>query len=131
MPWAGDCPGKTELDPELVKQCKRVVEYIEQTRHEGEIQNLPGIGVHAELWELITGHKTGRANAHEITLFDAVGYALEDYSALRVIYRLADELNIGRDLELIPDLEDPKNLFGLTAAPNRLDINSMMQCRVS
>lgn len=127
----GDCPGKTELSPELVKQCKRVVEYTAQTRQEGEIQNLPDISVHAELWELIRGIKTGRTNDHEITLFDAVGYALEDYSALRLIYRLADELSIGREVALIPELENPKNLFGLTASPNRSAISSRIQCRVS
>lgn len=127
----GDCPGKTELDPELVKQCKRVVEYADQTREEGEIQNLPDISIHAELWELIRGTKPGREDEHEITLLDAVGFALEDYSALRVIYRLADELKIGREVDLIPELKDPKNLFGLIASPNRADINSTMHRRVS
>ncbi|MEN8178088.1 MAG: ornithine cyclodeaminase [Pseudomonadota bacterium] len=127
----GDCPGKTELNPELVKQCRRVVEYAGQTRREGEIQNLPEIGIHAELWELIRGVKSGRGNDHEITLFDAVGFALEDYSALRVIYRLADELRIGRDVELIPKLEKPKNLFGLMASPNMLSIKSTTHRRVS
>ena len=107
------------------------MEYREQTRLEGELQNLPDAKVHAELWELVGGSKPGRVNNHEITLFDAVGYALEDFSALRLIYRLAAELGIGRELDLLPALADPKNLFGLTASPNTLETSSRMQRKVS
>src|SRR3990167_9314444 len=35
----GDCPGKTELDVEILKHAKIVVEYFAQTHEEGEIQN--------------------------------------------------------------------------------------------
>lgn len=113
----GDSPGKTELDPEILKHTKTVVEYFPQTEHEGEIQNL-GIEakqyVHAELWEVIAGQKPGRINDEEITLFDAVGFALEDYSVLRLVYQLAQKLEVGRQVDLIPDqLDDCKDLFSL------------------
>ena len=114
----GDCPGKTELDPALVDQCKRVVEYLPQTREEGEIQNLAEPGVHAELWELVRGDKPGRENDYEITLFDAVGFALEDFSTLRLIHALANEMCLGRELDLIPKLANPKDLFAWIASPN-------------
>ncbi len=107
----GDCPGKTELDPQLTGRCKIVVELIEQTRIEGEIQNLPAGGVYAELWELASGKKPGRTSADEITLFDSVGFALEDYSALRLVHKLAETHSCGQQLELIPELQDPKDLF--------------------
>ncbi|MES9852091.1 MAG: ornithine cyclodeaminase [Candidatus Thiodiazotropha sp. L084R] len=113
----GDCPGKTELDPELLRLCKIVVEYLPQSKHEGEIQNLSDISVHGELWELVTGRKSGRQNEHEITLFDAVGFALEDFSILRLVYQLASELGIGDELALIPSVSDPKNLFNLLDLP--------------
>lgn len=111
----GDCPGKTELDPELLYRTKIVVEFLEQTEVEGEIQQLKKQANHpiyAELWEIVTGRKKGRESNGEITLFDSVGFALEDYSVLRLVHRLADELHIGHLLEMIPTIQDPKNLFG-------------------
>ena len=108
----GDCPGKTELDPVLLDQAKIVVEYAPQSQQEGEIQNRPNTPIHAELWELVTGRRPGRQSAHELTLFDSVGFALEDYAALRLIYRLAQEHDIGGEIEMIPEPADPKDLFG-------------------
>lgn len=112
----GDSPGKTELDPEILKHAKIVVEYFPQTAHEGEIQNLGENAkeyVHAELWQVIRGEKSGR-EADEISLFDDVGFALEDYSVLRLAYELAKEYHIGKEIELTPEyLEDCRDLYGL------------------
>ncbi|HSX03590.1 MAG TPA: ornithine cyclodeaminase [Rhabdochlamydiaceae bacterium] len=110
----GDCPGKTELDPDLVKKSKVVVEQIEQSTIEGEIQQLGGKDrVFAELWELVAKKKKGRASDEEITLFDSVGFALEDYSTLRLVHTLAKEYDTGHMLNMVPDVSDPKNLFSL------------------
>lgn len=113
----GDCPGKTELDPEILKVAKIVVEYFPQTHHEGEIQNLGEQAqayVHAELWQVLTQQKAARVNADEITVFDSVGFALEDFSVLRLCHQLAEELKLGKTIDLIPNgLEDCKNLYGL------------------
>jgi ornithine cyclodeaminase len=46
-------------------------------------------------------------------VFDSVGFALEDFSALRFLRDAAAELDMGQPIELIPELSDPKNLFGL------------------
>lgn len=108
----GDCPGKTELDPALLDRAKIVVEYSPQSREEGEIQNQPHANIHAELWELVTGRRLGRESDEEVTLMDSVGFALEDYSALRLVYELVQETGIGDEVELLPDLADPKDLFG-------------------
>ncbi|MCF6282167.1 MAG: ornithine cyclodeaminase [Candidatus Polarisedimenticolaceae bacterium] len=108
----GDCPGKTELDPALLDQVKIVVEYQEQSMHEGEVQNRPDVTIHAELWEIVSGQRPGRENDHELTLFDSVGFALEDYTALRLVNRLAEEHGIGSESAMIPVLDDPKDLFG-------------------
>lgn len=113
----GDSEGKTELNPDILSRCKLVVEYLEQTRGEGEIQNAPADVEVVELWEIITGSKPGRESDQEITLFDAVGFALEDYSILRLVYRLADEFNIGQEVDLLPSLADPKDLFSLIGSP--------------
>ena len=46
-------------------------------------------------------------------MFDSVGFALEDYSALRFMRDAARELGLGQRLSLIPALADPKDLFSL------------------
>jgi ornithine cyclodeaminase len=109
----GDSPGKTELDLAVVQEAKIVVQLLEQTKLEGEIQQLHHKKIYAELWEIVSGKKKGRESNDEITLFDSVGFALEDYSALRLVWRLANEHRIGHQLDMIPDTPDPKNLFGV------------------
>lgn len=105
----GDCPGKTELHADLVRAARTVVEYAPQTRIEGEIQQMPADFPVTELWQVLTGRAPGRASPEEITLFDSVGFALEDFSALRCIRDLAGS---GPALDLIPEVDDPKDLFG-------------------
>ncbi|MGH8550252.1 MAG: ornithine cyclodeaminase [Methylococcales bacterium] len=126
----GDCPGKTEIDPELVRKSKLVVEFLDQTSHEGEIQNLENPLVHAELWELVSGRKCGRETELEITLFDSVGFALEDFAILKLVYDLAGQLRLGSEIDLIPEPEDPKNLFGVLDLPNRADSKSAINFNV-
>jgi ornithine cyclodeaminase len=109
----GDSPGKTELSAELLEKTKVVVEYKLQSLLEGEVQQCKPDIVYAELWQLVCKHKPGRQNDQEITLFDSVGFALEDYSILRVVYDLAEKHQLGAELDLIPELNDPKNLFAL------------------
>lgn len=113
----GDCPGKTELDPALLKQCKIVVEYLPQSRAEGEIQLAHEVPIHAELWELVNGDKPGREAPDELTLFDSVGFALEDFAILRLVYQLACDLGIGEEVELIPSPADPKDLYSVLLRP--------------
>ncbi len=108
-----DCPGKTELPSELLDVAKIVVEYLPQSLVEGEVQQCGAGRVHAELWELVTGSKPGRESDDEITLFDSVGFALEDYSALRLIFQLASEYALGLELDLLPAPDDAKDLMGL------------------
>lgn len=112
----GDSPGKTELDINILKKNKVIIEYFPQTHHEGEIQNLGKNAkkyIYAELWEIASGKKKGRSNNKEITVFDDVGFALEDYSVLRLTYDLAKKYQLGKDVELIPGhMENCKDLFG-------------------
>lgn len=109
----GDCPGKTELDPDILRRAKIVIEFYEQSKLEGEIQNLTDKDVYAELWELLTKKKPGRTNDQEVTLFDSVGFALEDYSILKFVYQLALQHDVGQSLDLVPEIADPKNIFQL------------------
>jgi ornithine cyclodeaminase len=109
----GDCPGKTELHPDILHNACVVVEYEPQTRIEGEIQQMPADFQVTELWEVLTGVAPGRISSDQITVFDSVGFALEDFSAMRYIKRLALANGGLESLCLIPDLPDPKNLYGL------------------
>ena len=109
----GDCPGKTELHADVLRQAQVFVEYAPQTRIEGDIQQLPADFGVTELWEVLAGQHTGRASDAAVTVFDSVGFALEDFSALRFLRDAATELGMGQPIELIPQLSDPKNLFGL------------------
>jgi ornithine cyclodeaminase len=108
----GDCPGKTELDPTLMGRARIFVEYLPQTRIEGDIQSLGAAGQATELWEVIAGRLSGRTDRDEITIFDSVGFAIEDYSTLRYVYEKARELGVGSDTALIPKPPNPKDLFG-------------------
>ena len=110
----GDCPGKTELHADVLRNAKIFVEYEPQTRVEGDIQQLPGDYPVHELWKAIAGRETGRESVEQVTVFDSVGFALEDFSALRYVHELAMEFGEGEDIELVPELDDPRNLFGLT-----------------
>lgn len=115
----GDSEGKTELESSILSRCKIVVEYFDQCVLEGEIQRFNKSEakekVHAELYELITDNKKGRDNDREITLYDSVGIALEDFSALRFTYDLAKKYNLGEDLNFTPDIDNPKNLISMVA----------------
>jgi ornithine cyclodeaminase len=55
----------------------------------------------------------GRTTQSQVTVFDSVGFALEDYSALRFMRDAAGDLGIGQVVPLIPALTNPKDLFGL------------------
>ncbi|MCU7843231.1 MAG: ornithine cyclodeaminase [Candidatus Thiodiazotropha sp. (ex Monitilora ramsayi)] len=108
----GDCPGKTELPPDLISKATVVVEYLPQTRHEGEMQNSPTDIKVVELHQLINGEHPGRTSAEEITLFDAVGFALEDFSGIMLLHELAQKYEIGESIDMLAIPPDPKDLYG-------------------
>lgn len=116
----GDCRGKTELDPNILHRSKIVVEFIEQTQEEGEIQNYAPEEVYAELWQLTSGEKPGRVSDDELIVFDSVGFALEDYAVLRLVSSLAEDFHVGHMLDMVPDCKDPKDLFGLLNVTNNV-----------
>lgn len=108
----GDCPGKTELHADVLTRSKIFVEYEPQTRIEGDIQQLPASHPVHDLWRVIAGLETGRDNDEQITVFDSVGFAMEDFSALRFVEQLANEYGEGEKIALIPEMDDAKDLFG-------------------
>ena len=109
----GDCPGKTELAPAILRRASIFVEYPEQTRIEGEIQQLDPDHPVTEMWQVLAGEAPGRTSAGQITLFDSVGFAIEDFSALRYIRDHIGGTDYYRDLDLLADPDDPRDLFGM------------------
>ncbi len=109
----GDCPGKTELSRELLLRGRIFVEYAPQTRVEGDIQQLPADHPVTELHDVVAERASGRRTPDEITIFDSVGFAIEDFSVLRLLRDLARETEIGREIELIATPVNPKDLFSL------------------
>lgn len=109
----GDCPGKTELQPGILLRANVFVELTAQTRIEGEIQQMPDDFAVTELWEVISGKSAGRCGRDEITIFDSVGFAIEDYSALRLFHDLALETGVVGEIDLLTSPDDPRDLFGL------------------
>ncbi|MEM8981269.1 MAG: ornithine cyclodeaminase [Pseudomonadota bacterium] len=111
----GDCPGKTELHKDILLRSDIFVEYPEQTRIEGEIQQLEPNHPVTELWQVILGQKQGRTSPSQTTLFDSVGFATEDFSALRYVHAKLNETGCYQDLDMIADPDDPRDLFGMLA----------------
>jgi ornithine cyclodeaminase len=112
----GDCPGKTELDPAILSLGTVFVEYPPQTRIEGEIQQMPESFPVTELWRVLTGTEPGRVGRDEITTFDSVGFAIEDFSALRFVRDQVAGTAYTKPFDLIVAPDDPKDLFGLVGS---------------
>lgn len=109
----GDCPGKTELAPAILHRSDIFVEFPEQTRIEGEIQQLDPDHAVTEIWQVLTGQAEGRRDDRQITLFDSVGFAIEDFSALRYVRDQIAETGLFQPLDLLADPDDPRDLFGM------------------
>lgn len=108
----GDCPGKTELHRGVLEMARVIVEYEPQSRIEGDVQQMPADFPVTEFWRVLAGQAPGRESASQVTVFDSVGFALEDFSALRLLRDLSEQLGLGGPLDLIPQMADPRDLFG-------------------
>jgi ornithine cyclodeaminase len=109
----GDCPGKTELHADILRRSDIFVEYPPQTRVEGEIQQLDDDHPVIELWQVMTDDAPGRTGDRQITLFDSVGFAIEDFSALRYVHSRIKGTPFYTELDMLADPDDPRDLFGM------------------
>jgi ornithine cyclodeaminase len=111
----GDCPGKTELAPGVLRRGPVFVEYTPQTRIEGDIQQMPADFPVTELWQVITAQAPGRTDAAQVTIFDGVGFAVEDFSALCWLHARVQGTGLAQMLDMIADPDDPRDLYGMLA----------------
>jgi len=102
-----DAPGKQELDPMILKRAKIVVDDWEQASHGGEI-NVPlakGIiskeNIWAEIGEVVSGLKPGRASSDEVTVFVSTGLAVQDAATAHLVYKKALAKKIGQLVEIV------------------------------
>ncbi len=109
----GDCPGKTELQRDILLRADIFVEFAPQTRVEGEIQQLDAAHPVVELWQVMTQQAPGRREARQITLFDSVGFAIEDFSALRYVREKLADNGLYHEIDLLADPDDPRDLLGM------------------
>ena len=113
----GDCPGKTELEADILRRASVFVEFTPQTRIEGEIQQMEPEFPVVEFWQVLTGAAPGRRSDDEITLYDSVGFAISDFSALRCVRDATADTDLQQHIDLIADPDDPKDLYSLVKAP--------------
>ncbi|MBI4436973.1 MAG: ornithine cyclodeaminase family protein [Candidatus Omnitrophica bacterium] len=99
-----DSKGKEEIDPDLLKRAKIVVDDRHQASTSGEI-NVPfsrGLltqkEIYATLGEIVCGHKKGRTAKGEITLFDSTGVAIQDIAVAWKVYQKAIRYGIGKQI---------------------------------
>jgi ornithine cyclodeaminase len=122
----GDCPGKTELAREVLEQASVFVEFEPQTRIEGDLQQMPEAFEVTEFWRVVTGEHAGRASEEEVTLFDGVGFAIEDFSALRYVRDRLQDTGSFTPLDMIADPDDPRDLFGMVQRASQQGLKKVM-----
>jgi ornithine cyclodeaminase len=109
----GDCPGKTELHKDILKRAQTFVEFEPQTRVEGEIQQMEADYPVTEFWKVLSKSAEGREDMGQITLFDSVGFAVEDFSALRYVHSKLQEGDFFEQIDMLADPDDPRDLYGM------------------
>jgi len=109
-----DAKGKEELEPELLKRAKLVVDDWQQASHSGEINVAVSCGIitkkdiYATLSEVLIGKKKGRVSSKEITIFDSTGLAIQDVAVANLVYKRALRKKIGRRVGILPFSEKLK-----------------------
>jgi alanine dehydrogenase len=102
-----DAKGKQELDPEILRMARVVVDSCQQASHSGEI-NVPlskGLfsrkDIYADIGELVCGKKPGRQSYEEITVFDSTGLAIQDIAIANIIYTKAKRSGKARFVDFL------------------------------
>ena len=96
---------KQEIDPALMASAKVVADSCGQSCTIGDTHHAVAQGlmrkedVHAELFEIVAGHKPGRDDDDEIIIFDSTGVAIEDSVAAAAVYENARASSIGSYFE--------------------------------
>lgn len=100
-----DAEGKEELDPQILKDSKIVIDDWAQASHSGEI-NVPvhhGVikkdDIYAMLGDIVAGKTSGRQNDNDITVFDSTGLGVQDLYTAAMVLKLSK--GKGKKIEII------------------------------
>ncbi len=102
-----DGPGKQELDVDILRDAKIVIDDLHQAEGGGEINVAMSRGelaiadLHGSLGEVVAGSKPGRQSSSEITVFDSTGLAIQDVAVARIVYEEAKKRGLGQSLDLL------------------------------
>ncbi|AYM09151.1 hypothetical protein At1D1460_49100 (plasmid) [Agrobacterium tumefaciens] len=96
-----DQRGKQELDPELFRNAKIIVDSLSQCTEKGETWHpldkkvITQADIHGEIGDVLLGRKPGRESDDEITIFDSTGMAIQDNTTASKIYQSAIANGVG------------------------------------
>lgn len=100
-------PDLREIDGATLARAKLIVDSRDAIMAEcGDIllalkeKSIGENAIHAEIGEILAGHKAGRQSASEITLYKSVGIAIQDVAAAHLVYRKALDRQIGAEVEM-------------------------------
>jgi len=108
----GGCSAnQIELEKSLLERAKVIVDFKDQAIYEGESQQLPKGKIYADLSDIIVHNKEPRTKEDEVTIFDSVGFAMEDLQAFKLIYELSIKEGIGKRVNIAAKPRYSKNLY--------------------
>ncbi|MCK5772356.1 MAG: ornithine cyclodeaminase family protein [Thermoplasmata archaeon] len=100
-------PGARELDTQIIKRSLLIADSREACLNEaGDIMMPVEEGaitpdhIHADLGEIVVGSREARASPEQITLFKSNGLAIQDTATAKLVYDLAREEGIGKDVDI-------------------------------
>lgn len=100
-------PNARELDTETIRRSKFIGDSREACFKEAGDLLIPisegaitESHFYAELGEIVTGKKTGRASRDEITLFKSNGLAIQDAAAAKLVFDKAKEEGVGVEIRI-------------------------------
>jgi ornithine cyclodeaminase/alanine dehydrogenase-like protein (mu-crystallin family) len=108
----GGCvANQIELEKSLLDRAKVVVDFRDQAIYEGESQQLAKEQIYADLSEIVSQNKDSRIGEDEVTVFDSVGFAMEDLQTLKLVYDLAIDEGVGKIVNISARPRFSKNLY--------------------
>jgi ornithine cyclodeaminase len=98
-----DQPGKCEVAAEALTAARVVVDDRKLAVEMGAVggAGLSAAAIHAELGEVIAGLQPGRETSEQVTVFGSAGLAFQDLAAGWLAYNAAQEMQMGRRINLL------------------------------
>jgi alanine dehydrogenase len=107
----GSVANQVELEKSLLDKAKVIVDFRDQAIYEGESQQIAKEQIYADLSEIVTRNKASCIGDHDITVFDSVGFAMEDLQAFKLVYDLAISQRVGKIVDIAARPTFSKNLY--------------------